>query len=121
MNGRVYDPRLGRFLSVDPVFQFPENLQSLNPYSYVLNNPLSYTDPTGYCTNPSEDDFCAGEGSSKPEEKKGGSPVTVKEKREYVTGSHIKRVTGATATTTDANGNKIVASGTRENGTGSVF
>jgi RHS repeat-associated protein len=48
MNGRVYDPRLGRFLSVDPVFQFPENPQSLNPYSYVLNNPLSYTDPTGY-------------------------------------------------------------------------
>lgn len=48
MNGRVYDPVLGRFLSVDPVFQFPTNMQSLNPYSYVLNNPLSLTDPTGY-------------------------------------------------------------------------
>jgi RHS repeat-associated protein len=48
MNGRVYDPNLGRFLSVDPVFAFPTNTQSLNPYSYVLNNPLSYTDPTGY-------------------------------------------------------------------------
>ncbi|MGH2509584.1 MAG: RHS repeat-associated core domain-containing protein, partial [Ktedonobacteraceae bacterium] len=48
MNGRVYDPNLGRFLSVDPVFEFPTNTQSLNPYSYVLNNPLSMTDPTGY-------------------------------------------------------------------------
>ena len=48
MNGRIYDPNLGRFLSVDPVFEFPTNTQSLNPYSYVLNNPLSMTDPTGY-------------------------------------------------------------------------
>lgn len=48
MNGRVYDPALGRFLSVDPVFAFPTNMQSLNPYSYVLNNPLSLTDPSGY-------------------------------------------------------------------------
>ena len=43
MNGRVYDPNLGRFLSVDPVFEFPTNTQSLNPYSYVMNNPLSMT------------------------------------------------------------------------------
>jgi hypothetical protein len=28
--------------------QFPLNSQSLNPYSYILNNPLSGTDPTGY-------------------------------------------------------------------------
>lgn len=48
MNGRVYDPALGRFLSVDPIFEFPTNTQSLNPYSYVLNNPLSLTDPSGY-------------------------------------------------------------------------
>lgn len=47
MNGRVYDPQLGRFLSVDPVFAHPTNAQSLNPYSYVLNSPLSLTDPTG--------------------------------------------------------------------------
>ena len=50
MNGRVYDPSLGRFLSVDPVYQFPTNMQSLNPYSYVLNNPLSLTDPSGYAS-----------------------------------------------------------------------
>ena len=51
MNGRVYDYALGRFLSVDPFIQFPLNSQSLNPYSYILNNPLSGTDPTGYCAN----------------------------------------------------------------------
>ena len=48
MNGRVYDPLLGRFLSADPFVQFPKNMQSLNRYSYVLNNPLSYTDPSGF-------------------------------------------------------------------------
>ena len=50
MNGRVYDYNLGRFLSVDPFIQFPENSQSMNAYSYILNNPLSGTDPTGYTT-----------------------------------------------------------------------
>ncbi len=48
MNGRIYDPFLGRFLSADPFVQFPDNPQSYNRYSYVLNNPLSYTDPSGF-------------------------------------------------------------------------
>ncbi len=48
MNGRIYDPKLGRFLQADPIVQAPKNSQSLNRYSYVLNNPLSYTDPSGY-------------------------------------------------------------------------
>ena len=48
MNGRVYDPRLGRFTSADPIVQFPHYSQSFNHYSYVLNNPLGYTDPSGY-------------------------------------------------------------------------
>jgi len=48
MNGRVYDPELGRFLSADPFVQNKQNLQSFNRYSYVLNNPLSFTDPSGY-------------------------------------------------------------------------
>ncbi len=48
MNGRIYDPTLGRFMQADPIVQAPDNLQSLNRYSYVFNNPLSYTDPTGY-------------------------------------------------------------------------
>ena len=48
MNGRVYDPHLGRFLSPDPFVQAPGDTQNLNRYSYVINNPLSYTDPSGY-------------------------------------------------------------------------
>lgn len=48
MNGRIYDPSLGRFLQADPFVQDPSNGQSLNRYSYVLNNPLAFTDPTGY-------------------------------------------------------------------------
>jgi RHS repeat-associated protein len=47
MNGRVYDPVTGRFLSPDPVLQDPANAQNYNKYSYVLNNPLKYTDPSG--------------------------------------------------------------------------
>jgi RHS repeat-associated protein len=48
MNGRVYDYRLGRFLSVDPIISTPANSQSINPYSYIGNSPLSGVDPTGY-------------------------------------------------------------------------
>lgn len=47
MNGRVYDPTLGRFLSPDNYVQAPDNSQSFNRYSYCLNNPLKYTDPSG--------------------------------------------------------------------------
>ena len=48
MNGRVYDPVIGRFLSPDPFVQAPGYSQSYNRYSYVWNNPLGMTDPTGY-------------------------------------------------------------------------
>ena len=50
MNGRIYDPVVGRFLSADPNVQFASNLQSYNRYSYASGNPLRYTDPTGYFT-----------------------------------------------------------------------
>src|SRR5262249_44235777 len=48
MNGRVYDPLLGRFFTADPTIESPGNLQSYNRYSYVWNNPLGASDPTGY-------------------------------------------------------------------------
>ena len=47
MNARLYDPAVGRFLSPDPNIQAPDMTQNYNRYSYVLNNPLRYTDPTG--------------------------------------------------------------------------
>ena len=48
MNGRIYDPNLGRFLSADPLVQFVNLPSSYNRYSYVLNNPLNAIDPSGY-------------------------------------------------------------------------
>ena len=48
MDGRMYDPILGRFMTPDPFVQMPDFTQSLNRYSYCMNNPLSLTDPTGY-------------------------------------------------------------------------
>jgi RHS repeat-associated protein len=49
LNGRVYDPYIGRMTSADPMVPDPLNGQTWNRYSYVGNNPLAFTDPTGYC------------------------------------------------------------------------
>lgn len=49
MNGRMYDPQLGRFLSADFLIPNGEHTESYNRYSYVFNNPLSLTDPDGQC------------------------------------------------------------------------
>jgi len=48
MRGRVFDARLMRFLTTDPVVSAPADVQGWNPYSYVMNNPLGYVDPTGF-------------------------------------------------------------------------
>ncbi|WP_316672700.1 RHS repeat-associated core domain-containing protein [uncultured Tolumonas sp.] len=48
MNGRIFDPTLGRFLQADPYIPDPYDGQSYNRYSYVRNNPLNATDPTGF-------------------------------------------------------------------------
>ncbi|ELE1939960.1 hypothetical protein RDG67_002803 [Vibrio cholerae] len=47
----MYDYNLGRFMSVDPLIQSPTSTQSINPYSYIMNNPLAGTDPTGYAAD----------------------------------------------------------------------
>ncbi|WP_437775752.1 RHS repeat-associated core domain-containing protein [Sorangium sp. So ce1097] len=48
MKGRMYDPRIGRFLTTDPIISLPFFGQSWNPYSYVLNSPLTLVDPSGF-------------------------------------------------------------------------
>ncbi len=48
MNGRVYDAEIGRFLSPDPYVFQPMNTQGFNRYAYVQNNPMRYTDPSGF-------------------------------------------------------------------------
>ncbi len=47
MNSRLYSQYLSRFLAPDPYIQDPTNSQNFNRYSYCLNNPLKYTDPSG--------------------------------------------------------------------------
>ena len=47
-NARYFDPELGRFVQADTEISDLSNPQSYNRYSYVLNNPLRYTDPTGH-------------------------------------------------------------------------
>jgi len=54
MNGRMYDAALCRFLSPDPFVQHPGYSQSYNRYTYCLNNPLKYNDPSGYFDKPSD-------------------------------------------------------------------
>lgn len=54
-NARLYDPIIGRFISPDTIVPQPYNPQYLNRYSYCLNNPLIYTDPTGH-ENPTNPD-----------------------------------------------------------------
>jgi RHS repeat-associated protein len=48
MRGRLYDPTLKRFLTPDPYVTHPGFGQSWNPYTYVLNSPLNFTDPSGF-------------------------------------------------------------------------
>jgi len=48
MNGRVYDSAIGRFISADPNIFHPFDPQDFNRYAYVRNNPLKYTDPSGF-------------------------------------------------------------------------
>ena len=61
MNGRVYDPTIGRFMSADPKIQDPNALQSFNRYAYVWNNPLNSTDPSGFEGVISENNYTTGQ------------------------------------------------------------
>ena len=56
LGARQYDPTTGRFLSVDPMWEY---FQNYNPYHYCYNNPVSFKDPTGLA----------------PESKKGNNPL----------------------------------------------
>ena len=51
MNGRMYDPVMSSFLSVDRYVQQPETSQGFNRYAYCMYNPLKYVDPSGWMMN----------------------------------------------------------------------
>jgi RHS repeat-associated protein len=48
MGGRLFDPVIAQFLQVDPILNIENPTLGLTAYSYCYNNPLYYTDPTGY-------------------------------------------------------------------------
>lgn len=76
MHARYYSPHVGRFLSVDPVTGNPRAPQSWNHYSYVVNNPMKYVDPTGMFPCPGLPEVeCDDEITVIGEEPK-GNPVT---------------------------------------------
>ncbi|WP_437485325.1 RHS repeat-associated core domain-containing protein [Sorangium sp. So ce1014] len=64
LKGRIYDPRIGRFLTTDPIISLPFFGQSWNPYSYVLNSPLNFVDPSGFQGALPEDGAAGGEFTS---------------------------------------------------------
>ncbi|MGW2557313.1 polymorphic toxin-type HINT domain-containing protein [Streptomyces sp. NPDC001635] len=55
LGARQYDPTIGRFTSLDPVFQATDD-QQLAGYAYAANNPITNSDPTGLCPV----DLCGG-------------------------------------------------------------
>jgi RHS repeat-associated protein len=57
MNARIYDPAIGRFMSPDDVIPDLYNGQSFDRYTYVSDNPLSYTDPTGHAQTGNDADL----------------------------------------------------------------
>ena len=73
LNARIYDPTLGKFMAPDPTVPDPFDGQAFNRYAYVTNNPLSFTDPTGFgacslttcswdASQNSSDEECYGQG-----------------------------------------------------------
>jgi RHS repeat-associated protein len=53
MGGRIYSPRLRRFLTADPIVAVPFG-QGLNAYSYVMGDPMNFVDPTGWQAAPTD-------------------------------------------------------------------
>lgn len=67
MNGRVYEPVAGRFLSRDPFVDGLYSSQGINGYGYVHNNPLTLDDPSGFCGGVGEPPCGPGIGYPRPE------------------------------------------------------
>ena len=116
MNGRGYDYGLGRFLSIDPIVQAPGNSQGWNPYSYIMNNPLSGTDPTGY----KSDKEIKSRETTREVTKRAptGSRIKSETTTTYTTTTTFADRTSVVSTTTISN-NGVSANSTGYNGDGS--
>jgi RHS repeat-associated protein len=54
--GRMYDPKIGRFTSPDPLVVGPYSGAAHNRYAYVGNRPLKFRDPTGWAAEDPSDE-----------------------------------------------------------------
>jgi len=73
---RFYSPKLGRFISPDSIVPGAGNPQALNRYSYVLNNPILFNDPTGHVVACETGDVCKDWTSLKPPSKTSSSGMS---------------------------------------------
>ena len=55
LSRHIGKPATAQFFSPDPFVQEAGNWQNYNRYSYVFNNPLIFTDPSGYRKKSLED------------------------------------------------------------------
>ncbi len=117
MNGRVYDPYLQRFLSPDNFVQDPANTQSLNRYSYCMNNPLMFTDPGGnmflkvpfYTPSVNSRDWIGG--SAGPGDGMGGQSISCP--YEWIDGTdlYVEKSTGAVVSFDEVSNNYLIPNG----------
>jgi RHS repeat-associated protein len=85
MHARYYNPFMGRFLSVDPVFGTPESPQSWNRYAYVRNSPIGSSDPTGKVTTCDTQNCTTTADTYKPAHSTGQTTVATPEMRAAAT------------------------------------
>lgn len=48
MSARGYDPAIGRFIQIDPLGELIQQIDK-SPYNFAWNNPVFFTDPSGFC------------------------------------------------------------------------
>lgn len=129
MRGRMYSPEIARFLSVDPVVEGVGDAQTWNGYSYVLNNPMRYTDPSGFSAEPGCHQFPDADGCEEgtdaggnkwarawygPDGDRGGVPQSVPQHDSGQTGN----TSSDTANTAGGNGGKSGTGGGNARGEG---
>lgn len=108
--GRMYDPVLKRFISADPLVTYPGFGQSWNPYSYALNSPLSFNDPSGF-------EVCTLLGQCYPTDADSGGSIEGDKASDYTgTGPFAEGPTGPTGGSFGGGGGRDVA---KSDGSGS--
>ena len=108
--GRMYDPALKRFISADPHVTFPSFGQNWNPYSYALNSPLNFTDPSGF-------DVCTALGVCYPTGKDNGPGIEGDKASDYwSSGPFAVGPTGSAGESSGGGGGRDVA---KSDGSGS--